>query len=265
MQETQLDNVNAERDDLPQVVDSKLCPRATIYYANDDSVIRRAKDGDQTAATELLERYRPLIFKSVARFRDAISDLDDRLSLISVTFCEAIRTFDLGSGYRFGTYFKAAIKYAFFEALRKATRRGIRRAPRKGPPPRFASLDAAGAVTARSQAWSTARKPGLLAEVSARTTGGMASALASDSWCLYGTTFALAASCGNGCAPRSTFELLQLAAEDDRLDARRLRKIGRQKYALELCPRHLTAANLTPASPVVGAPTCCAYSILPRR
>lgn len=67
-------------------------------------LVERAKNGDQTAKTMLIEENSPLIKSLIKRFRNKGVEYDDLYQIGCIGFLKAINNFDEGFGVKFSTY-----------------------------------------------------------------------------------------------------------------------------------------------------------------
>ena len=66
--------------------------------------VRRAKEGDEFAKSEIFKHNTPLIKSIVRRFKNKGVEYDDLFQIASIGFIKAINNFDLSKEVRFSTY-----------------------------------------------------------------------------------------------------------------------------------------------------------------
>ena len=90
----------------------------------EDRLILAAKKGDESAFSELITKYRPLLDSAVNKYYRGVKDmggeLDDLRQEARLAFYRAIVSFDLNNdGVSFGLYAKICVKNALVSVVRK--------------------------------------------------------------------------------------------------------------------------------------------------
>lgn len=88
----------------------------------DDSLAARIRDGDETAFTELMDRYKRVVLNFVYRLLGNASEADDIVQEVFVRVYRNIRSFRPG-GARFSTWIFQIARNAAIDHLRKRARR----------------------------------------------------------------------------------------------------------------------------------------------
>lgn len=86
-----------------------------------DELLARAGKGSKEAASELLERYDPMIAALIARYSEHLPPelLRDLRQEASIAFCRCAERFDPARGVGFGQYAKICVRNRIVSCLRK--------------------------------------------------------------------------------------------------------------------------------------------------
>ena len=112
---------------------------------DDEILIMRAKSGDGTALTMLIEKYSDIILQKANSFKNLNGlDNDDLYQEGMLGFVSAVYSFDTSRGVKFNTYFSTVVIRRMITALRKMNNEA------KDPLYSYISLDEQGAFQSQN-------------------------------------------------------------------------------------------------------------------
>lgn len=87
----------------------------------DEKLVLMAKEGDEDAVTELMERYKPVVRQKASSYYMAGADNEDLIQEGMIGAFKAIRSFEEGKGATFATFANTCIKRQLISAVKSAS------------------------------------------------------------------------------------------------------------------------------------------------
>ncbi len=95
-------------------------------FKNDEDLVRKYHNGDNSGLIELFSRYVDVIDKKIASAKYSVADKDDVKQEALISLLNAVKTFDANKGASFHTYANICIDNAVKNSLTKASARKVR-------------------------------------------------------------------------------------------------------------------------------------------
>lgn len=101
--------------------------------SNSANTVERAKSGDESALSELLEQYKPMLARAVSvsypGLQSAGYTVEDLMQEASIALADAVRGYDRAKGFTFGAYARRCVRNRLVSVARKAAKKEKRPAP----------------------------------------------------------------------------------------------------------------------------------------
>lgn len=89
---------------------------------NIESLVLEAKQGNKDALQEIIERFKPFVFKNARCIFISGMDMDDLIEEGYVSIIKAVSNFDMSKNSSFTSYVMYAVKNNYFYSIRKCAR-----------------------------------------------------------------------------------------------------------------------------------------------
>lgn len=101
--------------------------------SNSVNTVKRARSGDESALSELLEQYRPMLARAVSLsypgLQSAGYTVEDLMQEASIALADAVRGYDPDKGFTFGAYARRCVRNRLVSVARRAAKKEKRPAP----------------------------------------------------------------------------------------------------------------------------------------